>query len=78
MSNDPSLFFLMHFTEYGIVHTQQCEMYPLSKDDPSERHFISHLDGQLYVNDSLEPYDIDKYCIEFANRGSIEVKKLCL
>lgn len=39
----------------------------------SDYHYIGHLDGKLYVNDTEEPYDVDSYCIEFIDVGTIEV-----
>lgn len=63
----------LEITDYGILHNQNCKKYRLEKDQPSESHFISHLDGKLYVNETREAYDVDSYCIEFTKTDSIEV-----
>lgn len=59
--------------DYGVLHNQRCERFKLDKELASDNHFLGHLDGKLYVNDTEEPYDVDSYCIEFINMGTIEV-----
>lgn len=61
--------------DYGILHRQSCMKLRLSTDESSDSHYVSHLDGRLYVYGTKDAYDVDSYRIEFTSTDSIEVRR---
>lgn len=62
---------------YGLINMQECKKFKLSNDgtDEDDAHFISHVDGSLYVKSFEEPFSNEEYCVEFVNMGTIDVSK---
>lgn len=58
--------------DYGMLHRRTCLKFLIEKYDSSQNTYIGHMDGKLYMNDTDEPYDFDKYCIEIIKDGSEE------
>lgn len=53
-----------------MLHRRTCTKFLIEKyNNPSLNNYIGHKDGKLYLNDTDEPYDADKYCVEIIQDG---------
>lgn len=73
ISSNFSVKLNIFFTVYGLINTQGCNKYKLTNDDADDAHYISHVDGSLYVNNFEEPFSNDDYCVEFLDSGTVDV-----
>lgn len=73
--SDKTNIFFFSLIVYGLINTQDCGKYKLSNDDPDDAHYISHVDGSLYVNSFDEPILNSDYCVELLNTGTVDVSK---
>lgn len=48
----------------------------IDKEDPRENSYVGHRDGKLYVNDTEEPYDVNKYCMEIISRPKYSIMEV--
>lgn len=66
-------------TEYGLINVQSCYRYILDGAYEEDEHYLSHVDGRLYVRNihSKAPLGPNDYCVEFVGQEDNISVRMC-